>query len=263
MSFLDDVARARTLLAESGRMSLRGLRRQFDLDDDTLEEFVEELVDVQQVARRDGNVLVWVGEGAASAPVGEPPPAPETRPEPAPTPAAPEPASHAGERRQITVLFCDLVDSTRLSASVDPEDWREVVRSYQQAAGEAIARFEGHVAQYLGDGILAYFGHPVAHEDDAERAVRAALFIVRETRALNESLPGEVLLQVRVGIHSGPVVIGEMGEAGSTQVLALGKTTNVAARLQDQAGPDGIVISGQTRRLVQGSSSPRTVAPGS
>jgi class 3 adenylate cyclase/tetratricopeptide (TPR) repeat protein len=256
LSFLDDVVRARALLAETGRVSARALRRQFELDDDGLEEMIEELVDVQQVARREGNVLVWVGAEAPTSPAraathsgpGPPEPRPADPPETAPAPSS-------GERRQITVLFCDLVDSTHLSSALDPEDWREVVRSYQQAAGATITRFGGHVAQYLGDGILAYFGHPVAHEDDAERAVRAGLAIVQGIDAMNDGLPraaDDITLQVRIGVHTGPVVVGEMGSAGSAQVLALGETTNLAARLQDQARPDTVVMSGQTRRLVQG-----------
>jgi len=167
------------------------------------------------VARREGNVLVWVREGAPAAPASaatrsEPAP-PEPRPAD-PPPAAPAPA---GERRQISVLFCDLVDATRLSSALDPEDWREVVRSYQQAAGETITRLGGHVAQYLGDGILAYFGHPVAHEDDAERAVRAGIGIVQGIEAVDAALPraaAGVTLQVRIGVHTGPVVVGNVGD---------------------------------------------------
>jgi class 3 adenylate cyclase len=143
------------------------------------------------------------------------------------------------ERRQITVLFCDLAGSTQLSSRLDPEDWREVVRGYQQCAGEVIGRFDGHVAQYLGDGILAYFGFPRAHEDDAERALRAGLRIASR-------------LRVRVGVHTGPVVVGEMGESARTETLAMGETTNLAARPQDQAEPDTVVMSAATLRLVQG-----------
>jgi class 3 adenylate cyclase len=151
--------------------------------------------------------------------------------------AAPSPDAETGERRQLTVLFCDLVGSTELSAQLDPEDLREVVREYQGAAAGAVERFGGHVAQYLGDGILAYFGYPEAHDDDAERALR---------ERLGRSLA------VRVGVHTGPVVVGEMGAGARRETLALGETTNVAARLEAAAAPDTVVASGTTVRLAPG-----------
>jgi class 3 adenylate cyclase/tetratricopeptide (TPR) repeat protein len=155
-----------------------------------------------------------------------------------------------GERRQLTVLFCDLVGSTELSSILDPEDLREVVRAYQGAAGGAVGRFGGHVAQYLGDGILAYFGYPQAHDDDAERALRAGLAAIEGVRALRERL-GRALA-VRVGVHTGPVVVGEMGAGARRETLALGETTNVAARLEAAAAPDTVVASGTTLRLARG-----------
>jgi len=160
---------------------------------------------------------------------------------PAKAPQRPE-----AERRQLSVLFCDLVDSTRLATTMDPEDWREVVRGYQAAAGKAVEEFAGHVAQYLGDGLLVYFGWPQAHEDDAERAVRAGLGIVDAVGALGSDL------SVRIGIHTGPVVVGEMGQGESKETLALGDTTNRAARLQDVAEPNTVVLSAATLRLVSG-----------
>jgi class 3 adenylate cyclase len=128
------------------------------------------------------------------------------------------------ERRQLTVLFCDLVDSTALSAHLDPEELREVVRAYQQACAKVIGLFEGHIAQYLGDGLLVYFGYPQAHEDDAQRAVRAGLGMVAAIGQLNATLTQEhdVQLAVRVGIHTGLVVVGEMGGGGRQEQLALG-----------------------------------------
>src|SRR4029450_5741322 len=138
------------------------------------------------------------------------------------------------ERRQLTVLFCDLVDSTVLASQLDPEDWREVVRAYQEACAKVIARYEGHIAQYLGDGLLVYFGYPQAHEDDAQRAVRAGLGMVEALGQLNACLTQErgFRLAIRVGIHTGLVVVGEMGGGGRHEQLALGDTPNVAARLQ-------------------------------
>jgi class 3 adenylate cyclase/predicted ATPase len=168
------------------------------------------------------------------------------------------PASEArvpdAERRQLTVMFCDLVGSTELSARLDPEDLREVVRSYQKTAADVIQDFDGHIAQYLGDGLLVYFGYPQAHEDDAHRAVRAALEIVEAMGTLNTRLKSEygVQLAVRLGIHTGPVVVGEMGGGGRHEQLALGETPNIAARLEDLAEPDTAVISAMTKRLVEG-----------
>jgi class 3 adenylate cyclase len=152
-----------------------------------------------------------------------------------PAPSASEPAS--AERRQLTVLFRDLVDSTRLAAGMDAEDWRALVSRYHAAAGEVVARFEGYVAQYLGDGLLAYFGWPKAHEDDAERAVRAGLGIVQAVGALGSGL------SVRIRIHTGPVVVGEIGGSARRETLAMGDTTNLAARLQGIAEPNTVVMS--------------------
>ena len=158
------------------------------------------------------------------------------------------------ERRQLTVLFCDLVGSTQLSGQLDPEDLRTVVRAYQEAAAEVIARYEGHIAQYLGDGLLVYFGYPVAHEDDARRAGHTGLGIVEALATLNTHLTAQygVQLAVRIGIHTGPVVVGQMGGGGRHEHLALGETPNIAARLEGLAPANAVVISAVTARLVQG-----------
>ena len=234
MSLLETVRRSKTYLEEQGRVSLRALKLEFALDDDGLEALVAELVHVQRVAVREGALLAWAGPGkAASAPV-----APAT----------------LGERRQLTVMFCDLVGSTELAGRLDAEDWRDVVRAYQETAGLGIARYEGYVAQYLGDGILVYFGYPRAHEEDAERAVRAGLEILTALESLNARLDAEhgIRLAVRIGIHTGAVVVAAMGSGSRSETLALGDTTNVAARLADVAEPDTVVISDATRRLVPG-----------
>lgn len=155
------------------------------------------------------------------------------------------------ERRQLTVMFVDLIDSTALAARLDPEEMAEVLRSYHGAVAGAIARFEGHVAKYMGDGVLAYFGYPRAHEDEAERAVRAGLAAVAAVHSLG-SAHGETLA-ARVGIATGPVVVGELiGEGAAREETVVGDTPNLAARLQTLAEPGTVVISARTRDLVGG-----------
>src|SRR5262245_3081392 len=151
-------------------------------------------------------------------------------------------------------MFCDLVDSTALAARLDPEDLREVVRAYQETSAAMIQRFGGYIAQYLGDGLLVYFGYPQAHEDDAQRAVRAGLGLLAALEELNERLAQRtgIRLAVRIGIHTGLVVVGEMGGGSRQEQLALGETPNVAARLQGLAAPDTVAISPATFRLGQG-----------
>jgi class 3 adenylate cyclase/predicted ATPase len=158
------------------------------------------------------------------------------------------------ERRQLTVLFCDLVGSTQLSGQLDPEDLRAVVRAYQEAAAAVIQQYAGHIAQYLGDGLLVYFGYPAAHEDDARRAVHTGLGIVEAIATLNTRLMGQYAAQlaVRLGIHTGPVVVGVMGGGGRHEHLALGETPNIAARLEGLAPANAVVISAVTARLVRG-----------
>ena len=158
------------------------------------------------------------------------------------------------ERRNLTVMFCDLVGSVALSTELDAEDLRDLIRAYQQTCATAIARYDGHIAQYLGDGVLAYFGYPTAHEDDARRAVHAALDTVEGLAPLAARWRREagVTLRVRVGVHSGQAVVGEMGAVGHSQMLATGETPNIAARIQGLAEPNTIVISEATQNLVRG-----------
>ncbi len=159
------------------------------------------------------------------------------------------------ERRQLTVMFCDLVGSIGLAEQFDPEDLRDVLRRYQQTCAVVIERFDGHVAQFLGDGILVYFGYPQAHEDDARRAVLSGLDIVTEIATLNrdriESDYG-IKLAVRVGMHTGHVVTGEVGAGGRLEILALGQTPNIAARLQGLASANSVMLSDATYALVRG-----------
>jgi TOMM system kinase/cyclase fusion protein len=157
------------------------------------------------------------------------------------------------ERRQLTVMFCDLVGSTALSERLDPEELRTVVRAYQQVCAGCVERFEGYIAQYLGDGVLVYFGYPKAHENEAERAVRAGLDIVGAVARLSTRFQQQGFnIAVRVGIHTGLVVVGEVGGGSRHERLALGDTPNLAARLQALAGPGAVVISSGTHRLVYG-----------
>ena len=178
----------------------------------------------------------------------------------APTPAA--------ERRQVTVMFCDLVGSTALSAALDPEDMREVIGRYHACVGETVRRFQGFVAKYMGDGVLVYFGYPEAHEDDAEQAVRAGLALVEAVAALTPALSqrerertacplplgegqGEGRFQVRIGVATGLVVVGDLIGAGSAQEQAIvGETPNLAARLQALAEPNAVVVAESTRRQI-------------
>src|SRR5215831_13243251 len=156
-------------------------------------------------------------------------------------------AVDAAERRQVTVMFSDLVGSTSLSVRMDPEDLREVISAYQKCVAETVHRFDGFVARYIGDGILVYFGYPQAHEDDAERAVRAGLELITAVTALKS----RASLQTRVGIATGVVVVGDLLSSGEAQERGMvGKTPNLAARLQGIAEPNSVVICDSTRRLL-------------
>jgi Adenylate and Guanylate cyclase catalytic domain len=207
-ALLDDVLE---LLRQRGRVTYRALKRQFNLDDEVLNDLKEELIKAQRVAvDENGDVLVWVGDVGGT---------------PAPTPPSLQPVQGPGaeggrtapiesqaskthapvaERRQLTVLFCDLVDSTVLASQLDPEEWREVVRAYQDTCAKVIARYDGHIAQYLGDGLLVYFGYPLAHEDDAQRAVHVGLGVLDAMERLPTRLARAkgTRLAMRVGLHT-------------------------------------------------------------
>ena len=159
---------------------------------------------------------------------------------------APAPAD--AERRQLTVMFCDLVGSTELSSRLDPEDLREVIAAYHRAVAEIVARFDGFVSRYMGDGVLVYFGYPQAHEDDAERAVRAGLGAIETVSRLDTR---SVKLKTRIGIATGLVVVGDLiGEGSAQEQSVVGETPNLAARLQALAEPNTVIIAAGTRRLV-------------
>ena len=154
----------------------------------------------------------------------------------------------SAERRQVTVMFSDLVGSTALSARMDPEDLRDVISAYQKCVAETVGHFGGFVAKFMGDGVLVYFGYPQAHEDDAERAIRAGLALIDAMAAIRLSFP--ILPQVRVGIATGVVVVGELiGEGSSRERVAVGETLNLAARIQTIAPLDSVVVPELTHRL--------------
>ena len=275
-------------LVTEGSVSYRRIKRGFRLDDDALEDVRRELISTLRIAADlDGEALVWAPDARAGRPepMALPQPLPALRRAEKPTaPAAardfstavpilsapatpvggsplPNPPPLAGEgrvgveaeRRQLTVMFCDLVGSTALSTGMDPEDLRDVIASYQIRCSAAIRRYDGFVAKYMGDGILVYFGYPRAHEDEAERSVRAGLDIVEAMAELNAAIrrPPGVELAVRIGIATGPVIVGDqIGEGTASETAVVGETPNLAARLQAFAQPNQIVVSAATRAML-------------
>jgi class 3 adenylate cyclase len=235
MDFYEVLAQVIDVLKREGRTSYRALKRQFDVDDAYLEDLKIELIQVKQLAvDQDNAMLVWTGEMQPALPTVLEPvstssaqrqvPDAGQSPQAKPLPLAP-PLSDA-ERRQLTVMFCDLVDSTPLAEQLDPEELREIVQAYQQTCAEVVQRFDGHIAQLLGDGLLVYFGWPQAHEDDAHRAVRTGLGMLSAMATLNMQLEQEwsIRLAIRIGIHTGLVVVGKMGSSSHQEHLALGDT---------------------------------------
>jgi predicted ATPase/class 3 adenylate cyclase len=286
MTFDEVLGQVRELLQQRGRVTYRSLKLRYQLDDDLLAGVTDELIKAERVAvDESGEVLVWTGGRAegekARREKGENGPEfgfrnPESEEQGRASTSLP--LDSAAERRQLTVMFCDLVGSTALSERLDPEELREVVQAYQETCTEVIRRYDGHIAQHLGDGLLVYFGYPLAHEDDAARAVRAGLEIIS---AIQEKVPfplvGEPVLrivtgrqdkgteekslQVRIGIHTGLVVIGEIGSSEKREVLAPGETPNIAARLQGLAEPDTVMLSAVTQRLIAGLFECRDLSP--
>ncbi len=252
MSFEEVLDQAIALLQRRERLTYRTLKRHFQLDDEELEDLTFELIKGQRLAvDEDGEVLVWAGGTTTSSQsdVESPPASQGTRPTRAGA-GAPE-----AERRQLTVMFLDLVESTPLAERLDPEELREVVRAYQEVCANAVARYDGHIAKYMGDGAMAYFGYPTAHEDDAVRATHAGLGIIAGMSRLNASLEREhdLRLRVRIGIHTGLVVAGEMGGGQTREALAVvGETPNIASRVEGAAEPDTVTITSATHNLVKG-----------
>jgi class 3 adenylate cyclase/tetratricopeptide (TPR) repeat protein len=263
MTFDEVLSQVQDLLQREKRVSYRGLKRRFALDDEYLGDLKEELIGAKRLATdEDGRFLVWTGgmtvpsnQVPVPSPSSSPPPPQSLDARPQTLVSRPD----AGERRQLTVMFIDLVGSTTLSHQLDPEELRDVIQAYRETCAAAISRFGGYLAKYIGDGLLVYFGYPQAHEDDAQRAVRTGLEIVAALPELNTRLHATLVardgkpLQVRIGIHTGLVVAGEMGVGDQLEPLAIvGETPNIAARIQGLAEPNTVIISATTQRLIEG-----------
>ncbi|MBT5267217.1 MAG: AAA family ATPase [Rhodospirillaceae bacterium] len=256
-------------LLNERQVSYRWIRLEMDLDDEKLEALRHELIVVRRWASdRDGEYLVWVGGGPAAdtpstasllPPLNPPSAIKPTEPTsrvgqsaPANADTGAAPLSTEAERRPLTVMFCDLADSTELSTKLDPEDLQDVIRSYQETCTKLIQEYGGFVAKYMGDGILVYFGYPKSLERNAERAVRSGLAIIEAILALNRTMGRDkgIDIAVRIGVATGMVMVGEIvGEGMAQERTVIGEAPNMAARLQGVAERNGLVIGGLTREL--------------
>src|SRR5882724_5265504 len=245
MTFDEVLTGVLDLLQRQGRVSYRALKRRFDLDDDCLEDLKAEIIKAHQLARDEaGEVLVWTGgAGQPQAPAHDP-----ERPPLAYTPAYLAEkiltAKHAleGERKQVTVLFADLIGSTNLIRDLDPEEARRLLDPALHRMMDAVHRYEGTVNQVLGDGIMALFGAPLAHEDHAARACYGALAMQAAMRPYTDEVRRSrgLELRIRVGLHSGEVVVRAIGNDLHMDYSAVGETTHLAARLEQLATPGSI-----------------------
>jgi class 3 adenylate cyclase len=258
VDFVAVVDQVMTLLRQRGRVTYRLLKRQFQLDDETLDDVKVELIKGQRLAAdEDGEVLVWLGEAAVPA-------APATvAPTPAPLAYTPpylaekirtSRSTLEGERKQVTVLFADLKGSTELIRDLDPEAAQRLLDPALQRMMDAVHRFEGTVNQVLGDGIMALFGAPVAHEDHAVRACYAALAMQEALRRYAEEVRRThgLAVQIRVGLNSGEVVVRGIGNDLHMDYSAIGQTTHLAARMEQLATPGSILLTAATLWLVEG-----------
>jgi class 3 adenylate cyclase/tetratricopeptide (TPR) repeat protein len=268
MDFYEVVTQVRALLQRQKRVSYRALKRQFGLDDAYLEDLKEEFLYAHAATvEADDRGFVWVGEQATAS---APPSVPGT-PEFASAPAADqarEPLSYTprhlaekiltsrsaleGERKQVTVLFCDLANSTPIAERIGPEHMHTLLNRFFELALSEVHRYEGTINQFLGDGFMALFGAPIAHEDHARRAVFAALALQRTLQETHLGEPYGEECQFRMGLNSGLVVVGSIGDNLRMDYSAIGDTTNLAARLQQVAEPGTILVNDSTSRLVQG-----------
>jgi len=259
MDFYEMLDQVRDLLRRRGRLSYRALKIQFNLDDDALQALKEELIEVHQLAvDQDGKMLVWAGETASSSPSLSARPlaqAPLTYTPPylaekiLTTQGALE-----GERKQVTVLFADLKGSMELLADRDPEEARQLLDPVLERMMAAVHRYEGTVNQVMGDGIMALFGAPLAHEDHAVRACYAALAMQDAMRRYSEEVRRAhgITVQVRVGLNSGEVVVRAIGNDLHMDYSAIGQTTHLAARMEQLATPGSILLTAETLQLAEG-----------
>ena len=250
-------------LQREKRITYSALKFIFGIDDELLKILRKELLCNEGVQDEQREGLVWIGDVQDSENSSELSSASLNDPEsnrriasdqPIISPGSPVVIPQVSERRNLTVMFCDIADSTKLSGQLDPEDLREVIRAYQAAAASVIQHFESYIAQYLGDGLLIYFGWPQAHEDDTQRAVYTGLGIIDAvSKSLNAQLEAEkgLRLDVRIGIHTGPVVVGEMCSQDRCDPIATGETVNIAARIQEIAILNSVVVSNTTAKLVK------------
>ena len=261
MGFFEVLTQVIELLQREGRVSYRALKREFSLDDAYLDDLKAEIIQAKKLAvDEDGAVLVWTGNTAPAAPpVSAPAPAPNRAPLAYTPPYLTDKilagrAALTGERKQVTVLFADIKDSTELIRGLDPEAAQQLLDPAIHRMMDAVHRFEGTVNQVLGDGIMALFGAPIAHEDHALRACYAALAMqaamqsyteeVRRTRGLE--------LRMRVGLNAGEVVVRAIGNDLHMDYSAVGETTHLAARMEQLATPGSIRLTAATLRLVEG-----------
>jgi class 3 adenylate cyclase len=261
MSFEEIVDQALAMLQRRGRLAYRTLKRQFQLDEDALEDLKTELIKAQRLAvDEDGEVLVWTGGTASvTAPaatavlVQAQAPLTYTPPHLAEKILVARPALE-GERKQVTVFFADIKDSTRLIEGLDPEAAQQLLDPAIHLMMDAVHRFEGTVNQVLGDGIMALFGAPIAHEDHALRACYAALAVQNAIRTYADGVRRThgMLLQLRVGLNAGEVVVRAIGNDLHTDYSAVGQHTHLAARMEHLAAPGSILLTAAVLRLAEG-----------
>jgi class 3 adenylate cyclase len=267
MSFVETIRRAKALLEREGRISLRVLKREFALDDEALDELVEELVEVQRVALRDERTLTWARSAVHTQPTASERAAGRGRgPRDVGHRRLPYTPKHLaekilqsksaleGERKRVTVLFADVKGSTELAEPIDPEEWHRILDRFFQILSDGVHRFEGTVNQYTGDGIMALFGAPIAHEDHAQRACYAALQLTEELGSYSRELKRTQGLSfaTRIGLNSGEVIVGKIGDDLRMDYTAQGHTVNLAARMEQLADPGKAYLTEHTAALVSG-----------